>query len=195
MNRAVETAANVYGPDSDELRRQRKSKMGVDQVWLSRYYPLRCEARETKQPFLGPNDPLRAAEEFAQLCQRFKTKAAVISQEGRFGQYLEGMKAGFLAQKNPPEICRGVPEEARVVFDAEDATEAAVRAFQWSCDKQAGIEAESPLEHLRETQEGGWQLDGKIRVSERGFGRDDALVLHTLDVVATWLGSLFPWVG
>jgi hypothetical protein len=100
----------------------------------------------------------------------------VISQEGRFGQYLEGMKAGFLAQKNPPEICRGVPEDAWVVFDAEDATEAAVRAFQWSCDKQAGIEAESPLEHLRETQEGGWQLDGKIRVSERGFGRDDALV-------------------
>ena len=31
---------------------------------------------------------------------------------------------------------------ARVVFDAENATEAAVRAFQWSCDKQAGIEAE-----------------------------------------------------
>jgi hypothetical protein len=118
MNKAVETAANVYGPDSDELRRLRKSKMGVDHVWLSRYYPLRCEARETKQPFLGPSDPLQAAEEFAQLCQRFKTKAAVISQEATFGHYLEGMQAGFLAQKNPPEICRGVPEDAWVVFDA-----------------------------------------------------------------------------
>jgi hypothetical protein len=85
--------------------------------------------------------------------------------------------------------------QVRVVFDAQDATEAAVRAFQWSCDKQAGIEAESPLEHLRETQEGGWQLDDQIRVSELGFGRDDALVLDTLEVVATWLGSLFPWVG
>ena len=38
--------------------------------------------------------------------------------------------------------------QMRVVFDAQDATEVAVRAFQWSCDKQAGIEAESPLEHV-----------------------------------------------
>ena len=37
MNRAVETATKVDGPDSDELRRLRKSKMGVDHVWLSRY--------------------------------------------------------------------------------------------------------------------------------------------------------------
>jgi hypothetical protein len=71
--------------------------------------------------------------------------------------------------------------QVRVVFDATDATEAAVRAFQWSCDKQA--------------EERGWQLDDQIRVSELGFGRDDVLVLDTLDVVAIWQGSLFPWVG
>ncbi len=118
MNRAVETATRVYGPDSDELRRLRKSKMGVDHVWLSRYYPLRCEAREKKSPFLGPKDPLKAAEEFTQLCQRFKTKAAVISQEKNFGLYLEGLKAGFIAQKNPPDICKGIPEDSWVVFDA-----------------------------------------------------------------------------
>lgn len=118
MNQAVATATKVYGPDSSELRRLRKSKMGVDHVWLSRYYPLRCEAREKKLPFLGPKDPLQAAEEFAQLCKRFKTQAAAISQEGKFDLYLEGMKAGFLAQKNPPEICQGVPEDAWVIFDA-----------------------------------------------------------------------------
>lgn len=118
MNEAVETATKVYGPDSDELRRLRKSKMGVDHVWLSRYYPLRCEAREKKLPFLGPEDPLQAAEDFAGLCKRFGTKAAVISQEKNFAQYLEGLKAGFIAQKNPPEICKGVPEDAWVVFDA-----------------------------------------------------------------------------
>ena len=118
MNKAVETATSVYGADSDELRRLRKSKMGVDHVWLSRYYPLRAEAREKKLPFLGPKDPFAAAEEFAQLCKRFRTKAAVISQEKNLGNYLEGLKAGFLAQKNPPEICRGIPEDAWVVFDA-----------------------------------------------------------------------------
>ena len=118
MNEAVETAAKVYGPDSDELRRLQKSKMGIDHVWLSRYYSLRCEAREKKLPFLGPKDPLRAAEEFAELCKRFKTQAAVISQEGNFGQYLEGLKAGFVAQKNPPDICKNVPEDSRIVLDA-----------------------------------------------------------------------------
>ena len=118
MNRAVATATKVYGPDSDELRRLRKSKMGVDHVWLSRYYPLRCESREKKLPFLGPKDPVKAAEEFAQLCKRFGTKAAAISQEKNLEVYLEGLKAGFMAQKNPPEICKGLPEDAWVIFDA-----------------------------------------------------------------------------
>ncbi len=85
--------------------------------------------------------------------------------------------------------------QVRVVFDAQDATDAAVRTFQWSCNKQAGIEAQSPLEHFWQTEELGWQLEDQIRVSEVGFGRDDALVLDTLDVVAIWQGSLFPWVG
>lgn len=83
----------------------------------------------------------------------------------------------------------------RVVFDAENATEAAVKAFQRSCDKQAGIEAESPLDHLLEAEERGWQLDDEIRVSEVGFGRDDALVFDTWDVVAIWQGTMFAWVG
>lgn len=117
MNKAVEKATEVYGPDSDELRRLQKSKMGIDHVWLTRYYPLRCDAREQKLPFLGPKDPIKAAEEFAQRCKRFKTKAAVISQEN-FPLYLEGLKAGFAAQKDPPEICKGVPEDSWVVFDA-----------------------------------------------------------------------------
>ena len=82
----------------------------------------------------------------------------------------------------------------RVVFDADSATEAAVRAFQWSCDKQSGIEAESPLEHLWEAEDRGWQLDDDVRVSELGFGRDDALVFDTWDVVAIWQGMTFAWL-
>ncbi len=119
MDRAIETATKTYGGDSNELRRLQKSKMGIDHVWLSRYYPLRSEARGAGQPFLGPQDPLAAAEAFAQLCQRFKTKAAVISQrDDTFALYLEGLKAGFIAQKNPPEICRDLPEENWLVCDA-----------------------------------------------------------------------------
>jgi len=118
MNKAVETATEVYGPTSDELRRLQKSKMGIDHVWLSRYYPLRCKAREKKLTFLGPEDPLKAAEEFARRCEQFKTRAVAIGQEENLGTYLEGLKAGFIAQKDPPEICKNVPEDSWVVFDA-----------------------------------------------------------------------------
>ena len=85
--------------------------------------------------------------------------------------------------------------QVRVVFDAENATEAAVKTFQWSCDKQAGIEAESPVEHQWQTEERGWLLDDDIRVSEVGFGRVDATVFDTLETVAIWQARLFPWVG
>ena len=119
MNKAVETATKTYGPDSNELRRLRKSKMGVDHVWLSRYYPLRREAREKKLPFVGPKDPAQAAEEFAQLCKRFKTSSAVISQEANLGRYLETLKAGFAARKSPPSICKDVPDDSWIAFDAQ----------------------------------------------------------------------------
>jgi hypothetical protein len=118
MNKAVETATKVYGPDSDELRRLQKSKMGVDHVWLSRYYMLRCDARMKKLPFLGPQDPLAATEDFSARCKRFKTSAAVISQEANLGHYLDSLKAGFLAKKNPPSICRDLPEDSWVACDA-----------------------------------------------------------------------------
>lgn len=118
MAKAVETATKVYGPDSDELRRLQKSKMGVDHVWLTRYYPLRSEARVKKLPFHGPQDPLKAVDDFAQRCQQFKTSAAAISQEGKLGLYLEGLKAGVLAQRNPPAICKNAPEYSWVAFDA-----------------------------------------------------------------------------
>ncbi len=85
--------------------------------------------------------------------------------------------------------------QVQVVFDAENATEAAVRALQWSCDKQGGIEAESPLEHQWQAEEQGWQLDDVVWVSEIGFGRDDALSFDTMNVVAIWQGAMFPWVG
>ena len=118
MNRAVETATKTYGPDSAELRRLQKSKMGVDHVWLSRYYPLRREAREKGLPFLGPKDPIKAVDEFTLNCKRFKTQSAVISQASIFSQYLEGLKAGFVAQENPPEICKDLPKDDWIVFDA-----------------------------------------------------------------------------
>ncbi len=118
MNKAMETATQTYGAQSDELRRLRKSKMGIDHVWLTRYYPLRCESREKKVPFLGPKDPVQAAEEFAENCKQFKTSSVAISQEGKLDLYLDGLRAGFIAQKSPPELCKGLPEDGWIVLDA-----------------------------------------------------------------------------
>lgn len=118
MNEAVEKAASVYGSESAELARLQKSKMGIDHVWLSRYYPLRVEAREKNLPFLGPDDPLRAAGDFAARARRFKTSAAVIAQEPNFDAYLESLKAQFLAQRHPPEMCKGLSSDAWIAFDA-----------------------------------------------------------------------------
>lgn len=118
MNQAVEKATSVYGPESAELARLQKSKMGIDHVWLSRYYPLRVEARDQNLPFLGPDDPLRAAEDFAARARRFKTSAATISQEANFEAYLENLQAQFLAQQYPPEICKDLSPDAWIAFDA-----------------------------------------------------------------------------
>ena len=82
--------------------------------------------------------------------------------------------------------------QVRLVLDAENGTEAAVKAFQWTCDRQAGIEAASPLEHVWQAEQEGWQLDDEVRVSETGFGSDEE-VLDTWVIVAIWQGYAFPW--
>ena len=51
MNQAVEKATSVYGPASAELARLQKSKMGLDHVWLSRYYPLAARPARRTCPF------------------------------------------------------------------------------------------------------------------------------------------------
>jgi hypothetical protein len=82
----------------------------------------------------------------------------------------------------------------RLIFDAATPEQAAVKAFQWTCDKQAEIEAASPLDHVLEAEKRGWQLWDEVWVSERGFGRWDADVFDTLAVFEAWLRSPIPLV-
>ena len=82
----------------------------------------------------------------------------------------------------------------RLTIDAQDAKTAAVKAFQWSCDKQAEIDARSPLEHVIEAEQNGWQLHETIHVNEQGFGRFDGETFDTLEIVSVWQGEAFPWV-
>ena len=82
----------------------------------------------------------------------------------------------------------------RLIFDALTAEQAAVAAFQWTCDRQAEIEAASPLDHLLEAEQRGWQLGDEVWVNEQGFSRWDGEVFQTLDVFEAWLRCPLPVV-
>lgn len=79
----------------------------------------------------------------------------------------------------------------QLIFDTPTAAEAAVSAFQWSCDKQVTIEATNPYHHVLIAEQNEWQLQDQIAVSEKGFGRPDAELFDTLDIVAAWQGYAF----
>ncbi len=74
----------------------------------------------------------------------------------------------------------------RLVLDAATDLEAAIKAFQWTCDKQATIDLECPIAHLEEAELRGWQMHETVEVSERGFNRFDAAEFDTLLIVAAW---------
>ncbi|MDO4571360.1 MAG: DUF4838 domain-containing protein [Planctomycetia bacterium] len=118
MNEAAQLTKSRYGENSDEFRRLRKTKLAIDHVWLSRFYPLRCEARASNLPFEGPQNPFEAAESFAKDAKSAKIRSASIHQEANFDLYLEGLQTKFLIQKTPPDICANLPEDAWIGFDA-----------------------------------------------------------------------------
>ena len=80
----------------------------------------------------------------------------------------------------------------RLILDAETAQKAAVQAFQWTCDKQAEIEAVTPLDHLLEAEQRGCQLGDEVTVNEQGFGRWDGEIFETRDVFEAWLQFPVP---
>ncbi len=82
----------------------------------------------------------------------------------------------------------------RLILDADTAQEAAVLAFQWTCDRQAEIDAVTPLEHLLEAEQRGCQLGDEVAVNEQGFGRWDGQLFETREVFEAWLRSPVPVV-
>jgi hypothetical protein len=82
---------------------------------------------------------------------------------------------------------------ARCVIDAIDVEDAAIRAFQWACDSRDSVLAAEWFDEAVAAEFDGWELGEEIRVSEQGFGRSDAHVFDTLDLVPVWQGYAFPW--
>ncbi len=82
----------------------------------------------------------------------------------------------------------------RLIFDAADPEQAAVMAFQWTCDQQAEIAAVLPLDHLLIVEQRGWPLADEVAVHEQGFDRRDGQVFQTRDVFEAWLRWPVPVV-
>jgi hypothetical protein len=83
----------------------------------------------------------------------------------------------------------------KLILQANNARRAAIAAFQWTCERQATIDAGSPLEHVQIAEQMGWQLEETIVVGERGFDQPDSRSFDTLDIVAAWQASTVPWVA
>lgn len=82
---------------------------------------------------------------------------------------------------------------ARCVIDASNAQDAAIKAFQWSCDSRDSVLAPESFDRTTVTEADGWELGEEVRVNEQGFGRPDAQVFDTLDIIPVWQGYAFPW--
>jgi len=118
MNKAVQTAEQVYGPDSDSLRRLLKSKMAIDLVWLRQYLQLKIESHKKKMPFYGPEDPYQSVDDFVMKCKTYQTTELVIEQQGDFENYFNGLKSDYFVYDNPPEFCRNLEPDRYYTFDA-----------------------------------------------------------------------------
>jgi len=102
-------AAAAVADDEVLSRRVDRGKMPLDHVWLNRWHALRRQAKNEGKPFLGPDDPLVAAEAFIVRAQEFD---AGSYREGQaFSGYEELIRSRFRPAGPPPKECEGLPED------------------------------------------------------------------------------------
>lgn len=72
----------------------------------------------------------------------------------------------------------------RLVLDARTPGDAALKAIQWSWDRQAAVLAEPADDRIREAEILEWQLDDQITVNETGFATSQGKVFDTSELAA-----------
>ena len=78
----------------------------------------------------------------------------------------------------------------RLVLTADYAEQAAVKAFQWSCDRQAEVYSQMSRDLIRDAEAMEYMLDDQIRVNETGFD-GGGQIFDLLDVAAEWQCTTF----
>ena len=79
----------------------------------------------------------------------------------------------------------------RMVLEARNPEQAAVRAFQRCRERQAEIYAEAPTGIIRDAEAVEWQLADEIRVNETGFRGTDSETFDTFEIAGIELGYDF----
>ena len=78
----------------------------------------------------------------------------------------------------------------QMITDAEDARGAALWAMHRAMEQVLPVCPDDPLTPLEKNerirQRGCVVLDGAIRISEQGFGREDAEAFETAEIFAEW---------
>lgn len=78
----------------------------------------------------------------------------------------------------------------RLVVNADDAEQAAVKTFRWSRDRQVEVYSEPVGELIRDAEAMEYMLDEEIQVNETGFAAEGE-VFDLLDIAAQWQGATF----
>ena len=76
----------------------------------------------------------------------------------------------------------------RLVLDARDPEQAAVKAFSRCRERQAEIYAEAPSGIIRDAEAVEWQLAEEILVNETGFRGAEGEMFDTFEIAAIGLG-------
>ncbi|NOX54409.1 MAG: DUF4838 domain-containing protein [Planctomycetes bacterium] len=164
--RLYEQAMKAVADDPVLRRRVRRERLPLDHVWLKRYHVLRTQARLTGKPFLGPDDPAAACEEFIRLA--YEHNVGNYRERHSFKEYEPMLRRLFRPAGPPPEPCRGLPADRWLDF--QDNQFRLSKPGVWSSlvkDPNAsdGMAARMPGSHRQ------WALQLPLAGDLKGLGR------------------------
>lgn len=107
--RLYDAASRAVARDPVLARRVRRERLTLDHAWLQRYDVLKQKSRAGKLEFLGPADPMAAADEFLRLGR--ETGAGQCREGQPWSNLEESLGRRFRAPAPPPAECRRLKPE------------------------------------------------------------------------------------
>ena len=126
--RLFDAALEAVGDQPELWARVRRERLPLDHVWLNRYHALRRQAIAQGKPFLGPEDPAAARDEFIALAREHGV--GNYRERHPFAEREEQLRRRFRPAGPPPEPCVGLPPEQWL--DIQDNEFRLARPGEWA---------------------------------------------------------------